>query len=223
VLKDFSHIEDVLMIGIAGGVPSPNDPDDDVRLGDVVVSTRRGLIQYDMIKLEDNAEPIIRSEMPLPSAHLLSYVNRLASEVFDERYPWEDHIGRAIIANAKWSRPNKDTDPNHQIWSAAPPDDPRREGQPVIHLGIIGSANALLKSPTVRDNLKRKLQIVAVEMEGSGIADATWVFRCGYLVIRGISDYCDKDKSQLKRWRPYASIAAASYARALLERIPAPQ
>jgi nucleoside phosphorylase len=65
------------------------------------------------------------------------------------------------------------------------------------------------------------LQIIAVEMEGSGIADAAWVFRSGYLVIRGVSDYCDKNKDTVAHWRPYACIAAAAYARALLESIPA--
>jgi len=52
-------------------------------------------------------------------------------------------------------------------------------------------------------------------MEGSGIADATWNFEVGYLIIRGICDYCDENKNDI--WQKYASIAASVYTRALLE------
>jgi len=67
----------------------------------------------------------------------------------------------------------------------------------------VASANALLKDPVRRDSLRDKFEIKAVEMEGSGIADATWDHEKGYLVVRGICDYCDSHKND--DWQEYAA------------------
>ena len=58
---------------------------------------------------------------------------------------------------------------------------------------------------------------MAVEMEGSGIADAAWVAGQHYLVIRGICDYCDDKKNDA--WQGYAAVAAAAYARVVISRV----
>lgn len=68
-----------------------------------------------------------------------------------------------------------------------------------------------------RDALRDKFGVRAVEMEGSGIADATWSHEKGYLAIRGICDYCDAHKNDA--WQEYAAAVAAGYTRALLESI----
>ena len=52
-------------------------------------------------------------------------------------------------------------------------------------------------------------------MEASGIADGTWTAGLGYIIVRGISDYCDQHKNDA--WQAYAAVAAAGYARALIE------
>ncbi|MEP7125078.1 MAG: hypothetical protein ABJE95_29380 [Byssovorax sp.] len=49
LLSHFPAIEAILMVGIAGGVPNPDRASDHVRRGDVVVSDRYGVIQYDFI------------------------------------------------------------------------------------------------------------------------------------------------------------------------------
>ena len=58
-------------------------------------------------------------------------------------------------------------------------------------------------------------------MEASGIVDASWTHGVGYLVVRGICDYCDSLKNDT--WQPYAAVAAASFVRSLLESMPAEQ
>jgi hypothetical protein len=101
------------------------------------------------------------------------------------------------------------------------PVDPKRtRGLPRIFLGPIASANELLKDPVKRDLLRDHFGVKAVEMEGSGIADATWISGKGYLVIRGICDYCDIHKNDV--WQEYASAVAAGYAVALIESMPSP-
>ena len=87
-----------------------------------------------------------------------------------------------------------------------------------MFLGPIASANTLLKDPTKRDALRDQFGARAVEMEGSGIADATWTHGIGYLVVRGICDYCDATKNDT--WQMYAAMAAAAYVLALLEAMP---
>ncbi len=54
--------------------------------------------------------------------------------------------------------------------------------------------------------------------EASGIADATWNHEVGYLVVRGICDYCDSHKND--EWQQYAAVVAAAYTRALIESMP---
>lgn len=83
---------------------------------------------------------------------------------------------------------------------------------PVIHYGLIGSSNSVIRSPRTRDLLKSQ-NIMCVEMEAAGLMND---FPC--IVIRGISDYCDGHKND--EWQPYAALAAAAYAKELLKKVP---
>ena len=51
LLRSFPTISDILMVGIAGGVPDPNNAENHVRLGDIVVSMDGGVMQFDLGKL----------------------------------------------------------------------------------------------------------------------------------------------------------------------------
>jgi hypothetical protein len=70
-----------------------------------------------------------------------------------------------------------------------------------------------MKSGLTRDKLAKELDIIAFEMEGSGI----W---CEHpcIVVKGVCDYADSHKS--KRWQKFAAATAASATKALLERWP---
>ena len=210
----FPHLEHVLMVGIAGGVPHPTDADKHVRLGDVVVSDQNGVVQYDHLKLETH-QVLVRSAAAPPSAALLGKVRLLEAARLAGGCPWEAHISRAVVEGA--ARPDASTD---RLFVAGvetphPIDIFRRSGHPRIHYGPIGSSNALLKDTEIRDALRDKFGVRAIEMEGSGIADGTWTAGLGYIIVRGISDYCDERKNDM--WQGYAAVASAGYARALIE------
>lgn len=218
MLRSFPGVEDVLMVGIAGGIPAPESAEHHVRLGDVVVSHKQGIIQYDNRKLE-TGKITIRSSSDRPSARMIDAIQRLEAGRVAQRFPWEEFIPRAASLEAS-ERPS-DSDDLLYDWSGLekklvphPADPIRRNGQPKIHYGLIGAANVLLREPDLRDRLRREHDVKAIEMEGSGIADATWAAGHHYLVIRGISDYCDASKSD--QWQQYAAIAAAAYARAVV-------
>jgi nucleoside phosphorylase len=92
--------------------------------------------------------------------------------------------------------------------------DARSDTDPQIHYGTIGSGNAVIKDGVKRDQLRKDLGVLCVEMEAAGLMDE---FSC--LVIRGICDYADSHKN--KRWQPYAAATAAAYTKELLSIIPA--
>jgi nucleoside phosphorylase/CheY-like chemotaxis protein len=222
LLEHFPNVEGIIMVGIAGGIPNPKKPDDHVRLGDIVVSDRMGVIQYDFDK-ETPTEVVPRYPPRPPSPSLLEAVRLLnADEMTTGRRPWLKYIAHAS-PQLRIARPPSKTD---VLARSAPPyrrishpRDPKRiADEPRIFVGPVASANKLLKNPLKRDALRDKYNAKAVEMEGSGIADATWNHEVGYLVVRGVSDYCDLNKGDA--WQDYAAIAAAAYARALLESIP---
>jgi len=223
LIRSFQNVEEVLMVGIAGGIPSPESPSEHVRLGDVVVCDRDGVVQYDNLKIGEKTT--VRSAASKPSARMIQAAKHLEAKRLKGEAPWEGYIPRAeALEGAK--RPEDSTDHLFQWESGAakeiqhPIDPQRRSGQPRIHYGKIGAANILLKDPIIRDQLK-ETKVRAVEMEGSGIADGTWQHSKDYMVIRGISDYCDGKKCDY--WQPYAASSAAAYARALIESVPVKQ
>lgn len=250
--------EHIIMSGIAGAIPNPAKPDEHVRLGDLVISGRHGVVQYDFDKeilrrlpqrqpfrriaawvvrgigLFTVAPPASASLSDLiieyrhsprpPSAELLEAVNVLESRRLERDYPWEAHIERVIrqLDGGQWARPPEQTD-RLKDWEDGAPDTPhpadpqRRLGAPRLFYGTIASANKLLKNPLLRDALRDQFKALAVEMEASGIADATWNHGIGYLVVRGTCDYCNSAKSDA--WQGYAAVAAACYTRCLIETI----
>ena len=82
-------------------------------------------------------------------------------------------------------------------------------GDPVIHYGLIASANQLMKDAVARDILIEKDDVLCFEMEAAGLMNS---FHC--VVIRDICDYSDTHKND--SWQGYA----AAYAKELLEIIP---
>ncbi|AUX29085.1 MULTISPECIES: pentapeptide repeat-containing protein [Sorangium] len=220
MLEHFRQIRSVVMVGIAGGVPHPEKPAEHVRLGDVVVVDRRGVVQYDFDK-ETARGKIPRPSPRAPGAWLLEGVDALEVLAYERKAPWVKLIDRGRrLVGAKRPPDAEDVlrDPLDPSKIRPHPADPqRKKGQPRVFQGPIGSGNTLLKDARRRDQLRDELGIKAVEMEGSGLADAAWQHDVGYLVVRGICDYCDEQKGDA--WQMYAAIVAAAYARAVLERM----
>ena len=222
LLSHFSTLKTILMVGIAGGVPHPTKPDEHVRLGDIVVSNEYGVVQYDFVKEEVGVIKPKLLPRP-PDSLLIEAVNYLQVNEYLGSCPWLDYIPMGTKKIKSANRPPDDQDVLHHSVNTTqiiphPVDIKRTSSNPRFFTGPIASANILLKNPQRRDALRDQYGVKAIEMESSGIADATWNQRIGYLVIRGICDYCDEYKNDI--WQEYAAVVAAAFTRALLESIP---
>lgn len=221
LLEHFPSVNSILMVGIAGGVPHPNKSSEHVRLGDIVISDHQGVVQYDF-KKESASETILRYPPRPPSPILWEGVRFLAASEINGRQPWLTII-KQVLKRLNIERPPEASDilvnSENKNEIIPHPHDPKRFfGQPRVFVGPIASANILLKNPNKRDELRDRFGVKAVEMEGSGIADATWSQEAGYLVVRGICDYCDSNKND--EWQQYAAIVAAAYANTLIASLP---
>lgn len=221
LLADFPSIDRIIMCGISGGVPNPAKVDEHVRLGDIVVSNGQGVIQYDFGKQALAAFDHRHAPRP-PSASLLEAVQVLEQDRLAGKRPWEGYF-RDGLALRSIAKPPDSSDVVLDKNEEPVPHPPYSGPLPRIFHGPVASANCVQGDYRKRDRLRDLFRIKAVEMEGSGIADASWEYeKAGYLIVRGPCDYCDdrNKESQTDKWKPYAAMAAAAYTRALLEVIP---
>ncbi|KAK2782125.1 hypothetical protein FQN52_001059 [Onygenales sp. PD_12] len=240
--ETFKSIHLRLLVGIGGGVPSP---DNDIRLGDVVVgvptSEQAAVIQYDMVKEKVTGTERIGS-LKAPGSQWLSILTYMQSKHdINGRNQVQEYISMALQQNPNLSttyqRPPSATDilfPHdyeHQVPKFSRSSFPccsgcDRQKQIVrgprttdsdgvaVWYGLIASGNRLIKDATKRDEVSRDLPgVLCFEMEAAGfLNDHSGV------VIRGISDYCDSHKNKI--WQPYAAAAAAGFAKAMLSTTP---
>lgn len=209
--NDFTDVSDIILCGIAGGVPYA------VELGDVVVSTK-GIIQYDLGgNFKDKFE--IRDYSTKPCGkEILQDISYFESDDTSRIKSILDDINSKT--NNKYIRPQK------KIEFMALSDDEKiyekhtRDNidQIKVHYQKIGAANSVQRNHIRRDMLYKQHGVFAVEMEGAGVRDASYYGDFEYLVIRGICDFCDEYKDDI--WHNYAAATAAAYAKALLESIP---
>ncbi|KAF5985426.1 nucleoside phosphorylase [Fusarium bulbicola] len=88
LMRSFTSLQFCLLVGIAGGAPSD---DNDIRLGDVVVSlptnTFPGVIQYDLGKENEGSEFEVRGVLQRPPRILANAISKLHSELDIEAIP----------------------------------------------------------------------------------------------------------------------------------------
>jgi nucleoside phosphorylase len=222
-----------LMVGVGGGIPSA---DHDIRLGDIVISCPTascgGVVQYDMGKVTADGAFCRTGSLNSPPRSLLTAINNMrAAELTDDPcYPeyLQSAIRRTGRTQANFGRPSSQSDRlfktkyGHPATAKNCATCPReweetrieRDGQdPLLHYGIIASGNSVIKHGCTREQLRLETGALCFEMEAAGLM---LDFPC--IVIRGICDYSDSHKN--KQWQGYAAMAAAAYAKELLEYVP---
>ncbi|KAI9683447.1 MAG: hypothetical protein M1820_010920 [Bogoriella megaspora] len=225
MMRTFTSIRFNLMVGIGGGVPNATN---DIRLGDVVVST--GVIQYDYGKTIREGR-FTRTAFPVkPPLILLNAISTLQANHISFGYgKMLGYLSAAAPQSSNlFAPPGMQRDclfepqyDHFEGWDTCASCDPnrlvRRNSRsadiPMVHYGSVASANQVMKHGTTRERLGKELNVLCFEMEAAGLIDH---FQC--LTIRGICDYSDSHKN--KYWQPYASATAAAYAKELLSVIP---
>lgn len=222
MLRSFPHIRCVVMTGVAGGVPAPDDPKRHVRLGDLVIATD-GIVDYGHVRQDAaGAEP--RRPISGVSPDLKRIALRLEQDqILGARMDWErlctppEEYPMAVFA-----RPAEGQDQLHRGRRVIPHPDRKLSGHPgdcpKVHFGKIGSADVLLKSAALRDELIAQHGVLAFEMETAGVAVGVANRGINWFVLRGIVDYCDQYKTDV--WHPYGALVAAAGVRAILAQCP---
>ncbi|KAL7948778.1 purine and uridine phosphorylase [Trichoderma barbatum] len=233
---NFPNIKIRLMVGIGGGAPSERH---DIRLGDIVVSAPRdgksGVLQYDFGKTVQDQPFQMTRILDQPPMVLRSAISGLIAQYEHQGHRLEETIDNILERTPNmqnnYCRPPGSSDRLyhstfvHPLNSASDCaelcDDNslvvrakrfQEKSGPVIHYGLIASANQLMKDAVIRDKLSSEYDILCFEMEAGGLMNQ---FPC--LVIRGICDYSDSHKNKV--WQGYAAMTAAAYAKDLINRL----
>ena len=236
MFSTFPSLRLALLVGVGGGVWSE---DNDVRLGDVVVSQPNrvkrhgGVIQYDYGKAVQGRDFELMGTLNLPQPLLLSALGKVQTTPpedgkFDEYLQSFESYKDRLTSRPVFLKPS-DADILFKPDCVHPSDErtckrcnteqsenrPKRVFQgSVVHYGLIASGNQIIKDAEKRDTICQKLggNVLCFEMEAAGLVN-----QISSLVIRGICDYCDSHKN--KAWQPYAAAAAAAWAKELLRNI----
>ncbi|EHK45732.1 hypothetical protein TRIATDRAFT_40959, partial [Trichoderma atroviride IMI 206040] len=242
MLHSFANIKVGLMVGIGGGAPSERcDIRLGDIVVSTSRDGQSGVLQYDFGKMVQG-EPFQPTRLLDQSPRILrAAVNGLKSQYQRKGYGQlggiiDDILKRNPNLRKDFGRPDLTSDRlyrseiihptdgiNTPDCSLSCGDDPSKliirsrrvadESSPIVHYGIIASANTLMKDAVLRDKLAREKNIICFEMEAAGLMN-----QLPCLVVRGICDYSDSHKN--KQWQGYAAIAAAAYTKDLLHRIP---
>lgn len=203
----------VLVVGIAGGRPS-----DDVRLGDVVVSTR--IHDFTIEARKAGAAPTYDvTGGPIDKALAALIANLAARD--DELGDWTAGLPPQppvswtkkgqLYGPADWQRELREKLEHHHG-----PEAMRRA--PSYAAGPIASSDRLVKDPDLLNAwLQNARTLLAIEMESGGVYRAARE-RCPMLAIRGISDIVGLKR--VDAWTKYACASAAAFTCAFLRTRP---
>lgn len=223
LLSTFPNIEMKLIVGVAGGAPSPER---DMRLGDVVVNTMRsasnGLFCYDFDETV-RARRFVTTESKYVTPAFAREVRAYQSStipISDLKYPYS-----LAATDERFSQPDANSDvlyeshirhPNKLVpCSVACGSDGKRlvrrkervaEGiNPLIYNGVIASSTRTMEDAQLRDNLIEEMEVLCFEAFSAYLPSDFHD-----MIVHGIRDY--SDSHQYAQWEGYAALTSALYA-----------
>lgn len=241
MVRSFPNVRVGLMVGIGGGAPSKKHDIrlGDIVVSSPSCG-RGGVFQYDYGKAIQHQTFGHTGHLNQPPQFMLTAITRLNADYECDGHGIEEAINDILEKKrnlqASYQRPDSSTDRLYKSSFTHGQDGERADeakcdvicdddgsnlvsrfersdkDNPVIHYGLIASANQLMKDALLRDKLSAEKDVLCFEMEAAGLMNH---FPC--LVIRGICDYSDTHKNKL--WQGYAAMAAAAYAKDLLKKI----
>ena len=234
--QSFPNLRIHLFVGIGGGVPRhppPDDPERDIRLGDVAVGWAEktgepGVVQWDYVRYHGQDKVESLGSLDKPDWQLVAALGLMLRDREMGEKPFHAHLTALNEKTSKFAHPGQNNDnlfqPTYQHvdddTSSAPCNQckvsqlvkrsQRTTQEPVFHQGTIASGDSVMQNAERRDVVSRQFHnAICFEMEAAGVIDQT---HC--LVIRGISDYSDSHKNGF--WQNYAAATAAAFAKQFL-------
>ncbi|EWG48841.1 hypothetical protein FVEG_16341 [Fusarium verticillioides 7600] len=230
----FPCLKLAIVVGVFGVIPftpGPRDAHHEIILGDVIVS--QSVVQYDLGRQypatfeykDTNEEALGRPNVEIRSllSKLKSLRARRAFESDMRKFlsilqedrelaahypePGTDRLFEATYRHVDNDVPcdkcgcNGKLVPRQRLRQGVP--------EPRVHFGRIASGDTVMKSGEDRDDIARKLGVIAFEMESAGVWDS---LPC--LVVKGACDYADSHKA--KATQNYAAATAAACTKAIL-------
>lgn len=204
------HPRLILVVGIAGGLPSK-----DVTLGDVILSIR--IHDYTIEARKDSGSPTyammggpvgrdIENHVAILRGRLIELGDWTAGLPMQPPVIVED---KNLYGPDNWQSEVREALQHHFAVTSR---------SPVFRAGVIASSDRLIKDSSVLIPwLQTARNLLAVEMESGGVYRAARE-RCSMLAIRGISDIVGFQRDE--RWTRYACASAAAFARAYLQTAP---
>ena len=203
----------LLVVGIAGGVPSH-----EFSLGDVVVSSR--IVDFSVeavIRDKDREYALGGGPLHPGAAKLVADVSAMVADgeldgwnsldAITQSRPPVDLADDRFYGDAAWKASVREKIERHFAGRPARP--------PLAITGAVASSDRLIKDDeTLSVWLKIARQVVAVEMESAGIYKATQGRNVPFLAVRGLSDVVGFKRHP--DWTAYACETAAAFARAFL-------
>ncbi|KAL6801436.1 hypothetical protein GGI42DRAFT_326392 [Trichoderma sp. SZMC 28013] len=237
----FPKIQLRLIVGVGGGAPQPInlDPKEDIRLGDVVVGfpneENNCVVQWEKSTGEEGSF-VAKCRLHGPPPVFIEAIKALQSAHAAETGNMQQYIDQALqsdspgMENIKYPGLERDrlfrSGYIHKGGEQKGADvcaacdfrqvverTPRQSSHVMVHYGQIASSHKVMKTSKKRDSLRKEWGVICFEMEAAGLTNDF-----PFVLIRGICDYSDSHKD--KKWRSFASLTAAAYAKDLLMVLP---
>lgn len=230
--SSFPNIRLALVVGIAGIVPFGPQNEERI-LGDVIISD--GVIQSDFgWQLPEGfvRKNTLLDTLGRPNTEVRAILAKLKGlrgrkSLSEDMVRYLDTLRREPLLTAEYPGVEQDklfgpiyryssdgqTCEEHGCDGEVLPRKRLQSGSsssPAVHFGMIACGDSVVKSGKDRDRIATTENILAFEMESTGVWD---VFPC--VVIKGGCDYADSHKNE--DWQKYAAATAASCMKAFLK------
>lgn len=248
----FPTSKNIVLYGIAGGIPKSENKPNGTNLGDVVASgSNCGVIQWDFTKQHNGTfSPSTQTFKP-PSELLLDAFKHWSfnprssnfqkyTDILKKHHAYYSPESNHVVANATATADSEAKNASAGATADGAADEAENVAAddgagvqsrnagivscpndasiaptvsaplPQFLVGTIACGNSVVKDSAVRDKLVEWYpEMVAIEMEGAGVATAVRGKDVEYLIIRSICDFSDATKNKLYQ-DPAACNAAAA-------------
>lgn len=203
----------ILVVGIAGGMPS-----EDFTLGDVILSTR--ILDFSVRSEDDGMTTFALAGGPTDKSLASLFSNLIPTQASLAQWNEEDRIGVLRPTTPDLSKSSNfygDKGWVRKVRKALRTNLVESNRKPKFITGAVASSDTLVKDVDLASRLKdSSRQVIAVEMEIAGAYRVASAERTPIATIRGISDIIGLNRTQNSNWTEYACHTAASFTIALL-------